>query len=759
MAGWQFDSQVRLGPGRVRITGPSMYDPNQEIILDYLLRWNGLPLVAFEAKAENESAADGMQQAQRYAQRLGLRFALASNSREYILIDLSDGSHETLAAPPSPATILIRLGYTIDADLWSPVFAHPWHIDQIAKKKVRAYQEAAIFQALLCFAQGINRVLLLMATGTGKTFTIFQLVWKLIHGGVLKNNRILFLTDRNNLQDQAFRAFSAFAPEARVTLDKDCISKGLHTVGQIYFANYQNLVEDLNGRRLYEHFEPGFFDLVILDECHRSGFGDWFGMLEYFGSAWQLGLTATPREIEAPGVRPLTATEQRRDTYHYFGDAVFTYSLRQAIDDGYLVPYLLQERVTNVDADGITMADGRTFETRHFEREIRLPERTAWMAQDLYAQLSAEGLQNEKVIVFCVDDTHAAFFAQELRRVAGDDQYAARITRSERNSHQLERNFQEVGYARPRVACTVDLLSTGFDAPDVKVIVFARPLRSAILYKQMKGRGTRLCEEANKRFFTIIDYTGASQLEDAEWDGHPANRQKPASTGAGKSITATGTSSTAGGGSQAGTGAIIGGSGTRIDIPTHTGLSILLDHQASFVCLADGNKIPFEDYREQSKTAILNIAPANDLLTLWEETKTRNEIRDELLSQDIFTDAFRAVLHLEEADEVDILRQVSLDLSTIPMRRDRVSRLWSRHEEPILDLIGRNDESRANFWSAALDHYAAYAIDDLERAQTYNAPHFTRLFGPFHQFITSYGGAQLLRAHLTEVKQYLYSRN
>lgn len=161
-AGWQFDGQVRLGPGRVRITGPSMYDPHQEIILDYLLRWNGVPLVAFEAKAENEPASDGMQQAQRYAQRLGLRFALASNSRDYILIDVSDGSHETLTAPPSPTLILTRLGYTIDSALWNPVFAQPWHIDQIAQKKVRAYQEAAIFQALLCFAQGINRVLLLI---------------------------------------------------------------------------------------------------------------------------------------------------------------------------------------------------------------------------------------------------------------------------------------------------------------------------------------------------------------------------------------------------------------------------------------------------------------------------------------------------------------------------------------------------------------------------------------------------------------------
>jgi type I restriction enzyme R subunit len=253
-----------------------------------------------------------------------------------------------------------------------------------------------------------------------------------------------------------------------------------------------------------------------VDECHRSGFGDWFSILEYFGSAFQLGLTATPRELRDVEGRELTEVEQRRDTYSYFGDPAYTYSLKQAVEDGYLVPYLLEERVTNIDDTGYTGPDGRHYTTANFERDIRLPERTAFLAEDLYAQLGNHGLLNEKVIVFCVDDTHAAFFAQELRRVSGDNDYAARITRSERNSHQLERNFQEVGRAKPRVAVTVDLLSTGFDAPDVKVIVFARPIRSSILYKQMKGRGTRLCEDIDKRFFTIIDYSGASALEDTE---------------------------------------------------------------------------------------------------------------------------------------------------------------------------------------------------------------------------------------------------
>jgi type I restriction enzyme R subunit len=275
----------------------------------------------------------------------------------------------------------------------------------------------AINKTLWQFAQGNDRVLLLMATGTGKTFTVFQLVWKLLSGRALKREHVLFLTDRNSLKDQAYRAFSAYSASERVQIDKDVVAKGQHEVGKIFFANYQNLDEDLDGKKVYEHYDPDFFDLVIIDECHRSGFGDWFGVLEHFSSALQLGLTATPRDLEE-GDRALTAEEKRRDTQHYFGDPVFTYSLKQAIEDGYLVPYLLEERVTNVDEDGFTGPDGKRYTTSNFERDIRMPDRTKAIAEDLWEILGKYELRDEKSIVFCVDDTHAAFMAQELRRLS-----------------------------------------------------------------------------------------------------------------------------------------------------------------------------------------------------------------------------------------------------------------------------------------------------------------------------------------------------
>ena len=340
--GWTWQAELRIGPGRVNLTGDAMYDETQSIIADYLLRYKGVPLAILEAKSEGESAADGIQQASRYARRLSLRFSIASNGNDWILTDNDTGHFETLGAPPSPDELMARMGLTIDWPRWEAAFAAGYHMDQVSRKSVRPYQDVAINKALWKFAQGDDRVLLLMATGTGKTFTIFQLVWKMLNGKSLKREHVLFLTDRNSLKDQAYRAFSAFGASERVQIDKETVAQGKHQVGKVFFANYQSLDEDLGGKKVYEHYDPDFFDLVVIDECHRSGFGDWFGVLEHFGTALQLGLTATPRELDE-GERTLTAEEKRRDTQHYFGDPVFTYSLKQAIEDGFLVPYLLEE--------------------------------------------------------------------------------------------------------------------------------------------------------------------------------------------------------------------------------------------------------------------------------------------------------------------------------------------------------------------------------------------------------------------------------
>ena len=738
--GWDLQEQLHIGPGRVNLTGDAMYDETQSIIADYLLRYKGVPLAILEAKAETESAADGMQQASRYARRLSLRFAIASNGSDWILIDNDTGNFESLSLPPSPDEIVARMGVTIDWPRWENAFAAGYHVDQVFRKGVRPYQDMAINAALWQFAQNVNRVLLLMATGTGKTFTIFQLVWKMLNGKALKREHILFLTDRNSLKDQAYRAFSAFSAAERIQIDKDTVAQGQHLVGKVFFANYQNLDEELDGKKVYQHYDPDFFDLVVVDECHRSGFGDWFGVLEHFGAALQLGLTATPRELEE-GERTLTDEEKRRDTQHYFGDPTFTYSLKQAIEDGYLVPYLLEERISNVDEDGFVGPDGKRYTTANFEREIRMPDRTQAIAEDLWNVLGKYELRNEKTIVFCVDDTHAAFMAQELRRLSGDNDYAARITRAERNSHQLERNFAVVGPSNPRVAVTVDLLTTGYDAPDVKNVVFVRPLRSAILYKQMKGRGTRLCEDIDKRYFTIFDYSGASQLEDAEFDGHPANRQKVVKTRSKSKIKSEDT-----------TPKLVG-----------DGVSVVISTENRYVCLADGRKVPFEEYIENSREFILDVSNKgmDELLRIWIDKGSRHELREALRDHDIYPSAFRHYLDLPDVDDVDILAKIGFQLPLVPNRADRANRLWDEDQIWLLNHLGESalpedQRFKTHVWQTALDHYRLFGIDDLEQARTYSTPQFADQFGSFTTLTQRYGGPALLKADLELVKAHIY---
>lgn len=670
-----------------------------------------------------------------------MRYSIASNGIDWILTDNETGGFETLDEPPSPNDLLQRMGVTVDWSRWEGTFEAGYHLDQVSRKGVRPYQDMAINKALWQFAQGKSRVLLLMATGTGKTFTVFQLVWKLLNGKALQREHVLFLTDRNSLKDQAYRAFSAYSASERVQIDKDTVAQGQHLVGKVFFANYQNLDEALDGKKVYEHYDPDFFDLVVVDECHRSGFGDWFGVLEHFGSALQLGLTATPRELEE-GERGLTDEERRRNTQHYFGDPVFTYSLKQAIEDGFLVPYLLEERITNVDEEGYTGPDGKRYTTANFERDIRMPDRTAAIAEDLWDVLNKYELRDEKTIVFCVDDTHAAFMAQELRRLSGDNEYAARITRAERNSHQLERNFAVVGPSKPRVAVTVDLLTTGFDAPDVKNIVFVRPLRSAILYKQMKGRGTRLCEDINKRYFTIFDYSGASQLEDAEFDGHPANRQKVPSTSS-KPKKKKGDD--------------------NIPKPVGQGVSVVISAENRYVCLADGRKVPFEEYTEQSREFILNVSHKgmNELLRIWIDKGSRRELREALRDHDIYPSAFRHYLDLPDADDVDILAKIGFQLPRIPNRADRANRLWDEDQIWLLNHVGEaalpeDQRFKTRLWQTALDHYRLFGIDDLEQARTYSAPQFAEQFGGFTTLTRRYGSPDLLRSDLELVKKHLY---
>lgn len=741
--GWELESQLRIGPGRINVSGDNMYTPTSMMIVDYVLCYRGIRLAVLEVKAEGRSLDSARLQASQYTDRLMIQFSIAANGDDWILTENQTDEYESLKAPPAPEDILNRMGVEIDWDRWGESFSADYYGDQITRESVRSYQELAISKTLWHFGQGHDRALLVMAPGTGKIFTVFQLIWKMMKGGSLPNQHVLFLTDRNSLKDQAYHAFSGFSEAERLVIDKEIVSRGDHQVGKVFFANYQTMDLALDGRKIYEHFDADFFDLVVIDECHRSGFGDWFGVLEHFASALQLGLTATPRAFEESS-RTLSEEERRRDTSHYFGEEIYQYSLKQAVEDGFLVPHFLEKRVTKLGGDGFTGPDGSQLTSLNFERDIRRYDRTKAIAEDLWKVLGTAGLRDEKTIVFCVDDTHAGLMAAELCRLAGDDDYAARITPAERNSHDLERNFALVGSSKPKVAVTVDLLSTGVDVPDVKNIVFVRPLQSSILYQQMKGRGARLSEEVDKRYFTIFDYSGASELEDSEFDGHPVNRKKiPIET---KPT-----------------------SKSKVFLPEPTNqnysdygveLTISSTDTNRYVTFADGRRISFEDYSEQSREFIQAFVnkDVNQLLDIWIDKSTRQELRERLIDKNILPAVFQDCQDLWATDDVDILAKIGFDLLRVPTRRQRVDRLWEDDLESLKQSVDRESgiDMIFEFWRAALDHYVLFGIDQLEQARTYTSPEFAVRFGSFQRLTSDYGSVQELKDDLEVVKKHLY---
>lgn len=547
--------------------------------VDYLLRYtDSFPIAVVEAKAESESALSGLQQVKEYARDLDVAFAYATNGRQIIEWDVFTNSTRPLTRFPTPDELWERWRLNTDLDEpprradferrmgeLRPIYhakdaatrrrnplLHAYAPPEVTRgKKPHYFQEAAIKEVLLRIMRGQRRILLTMATGTGKTFTAFQIVWKLIKSGWLlhKNNgrpgRVLFLADRVVLRNQAYNAFSPFAGSAsdpRFLLEGQ---KKLSLNRDLYFAIYQNLWgENSRGERVFEQFPADFFDLIIIDEAHRSGWGTWKEILDHFGGAIHLGMTATPKQ------------DENIDTYAYFCSEepaieadeggltqrpAYSYSLGQGIEDGFLATYKVHWIRTNVDQQGLNIeeaiekgaevfvpddVDLRTdYQTPQFERAITLPDRTELLTANL-AQLLRRFGPTQKTMVFCVDMDHAQEVARLLNNHFADlgygDDYAVAIVSEEGEAGRRRLlQFQDSDKKLPVVATTAELLSTGVDVPSARNIVFMKTLNSPVLFKQIVGRGTRIDEDTGKLWFRIIDYTGATRLIDENWDKPP----------------------------------------------------------------------------------------------------------------------------------------------------------------------------------------------------------------------------------------------
>jgi type I restriction enzyme R subunit len=532
-AGWsddQISEQRTFTDGRIMVAGTKVWRCPQKRA-DYLLRYRpNLMVAVVEAKASHKNPADGLQQAKEYAQILDLKFAYATNGHGIVEHDFLTGRDSTLDGFPSPDELWRRLQshLGLKGEEQKQRFLAP--MLPVPGKPLRYYQEIAINRVIRAILAGQRRILLNMATGTGKTDVAFHICWKLWstrwnRTGEPRRPRILFLSDRSILvDDPKDKQFAPFG-DARWKIQGEAIKSR-----EMYFATYQAIARDERRPGLYREYSSDFFDLVIVDECHRGSARDesnWREILEYFQPAYQLGMTATPLR------------EDNRDTYEYFGNPVYTYSLRQGIEDGFLAPYRVHRIVPDVDATGWRPLKGEVdrygrpipdeeYQTPDFERIVALRARTQAIAKNIVDFLRGSD-PFAKTIVFCVDQEHAEEMRQAINNHSSDlvqahPDYVVRIVADEGDvGRAYLSRFQELERSTPVVVTTSKLLTTGVDVQTCKNIAIVRVINSLTEFKQIIGRGTRVRADYGKLWFSILDYTGSATrlFADPDFDGEP----------------------------------------------------------------------------------------------------------------------------------------------------------------------------------------------------------------------------------------------
>ncbi len=498
---------------------------------DYFLQFEGKRLAVVEAKRFDSNYTEGHAQAVEYATKLGLPFAFATNGRQIRFIDMRTGVESDITEYPTPQELIASLNEATSE--WLTKFEKFPYENKYGD--VRYYQSIAVEKALSSIANGDKRILLTLATGTGKTRIAFQIAWKLFHTKWnLKNSdrqpRILFLADRNVLADQAFNEFSAFPEDALVRIKPSEVSKKgrVPTNGSIFFTIFQSFMTASpsgNSEFNFGDYPQDFFDLIIIDECHRGGSRDessWRGILEYFEPAVQIGLTATPKR------------KDNVDTYAYFGEPKFIYSLKDGINDGYLTPFRVRKYQGTMDnyvwTNDDTVIEGavdtqKEYESKEFNVSIEIREREKHRVREFLKNMNS----NEKTIVFCASQNHALVIRDIINELkdSSSPQYCVRVTADDGAiGDQYLEAFRDNEKTIPTILTTSQKLSTGVDARNIRNIVILRPVNSMIEFKQIIGRGTRLYE--GKDFFTIHDFENASALfHDPDWDGEPEDPTPP----------------------------------------------------------------------------------------------------------------------------------------------------------------------------------------------------------------------------------------
>jgi len=517
--------EYKITAGKIQ-TGGGRAKP---LIADYVLVYRGRKLAIIEAKSDELEVGEGVAQAKNYAGMMHLDTTYASNGKEIYHICMKTGKEGLVASFPSPDELWNETFET--QNQWRDKFSQVPFEDVGGTKEVRYYQEIAVNNAMAAIAEDKPRILLTLATGTGKTFIAFQIAWKLYQSRWnLKRDgsrrpRILFLADRNILADQAFNAFSAFPEDALARIKPDEIKKNgrVPTNGSIFFTIFQTFMsgKDKDGKPApyFGEYPQDYFDFIIIDECHRGGANDesnWRGIMEYFSPAVQLGLTATPKRRD------------NIDTYRYFGEPVYVYSLKEGINDGFLTPFKVKRIKTTIDDYVYTSDDkiiegeveeGKIYTEPDFNKIIEIKEREAKRVQIFLSEIN----QSEKALVFCASQDHAMAVRELVNQYkkSKEPNYCVRVTANDgKLGEQYLREFQDNEKTVPTILTTSQKLSTGVDARNIRNIILMRPINSMIEFKQIIGRGTRLFD--GKDYFTIYDFVDAyHHFADPEWDGEP----------------------------------------------------------------------------------------------------------------------------------------------------------------------------------------------------------------------------------------------
>lgn len=731
-AGWDKATQVRreytFTDGRVIVRG-KLATRGKRLRADYVLFYEpNLPLAIVEAKHGDRSPGAGMQQALAYAQALDIPFVFSSNGVRFVFHDRTGTSHPTerelaLHEFPSPQELWARYQAWKGLSKDGEALVRTRYYDDVSGREPRYYQRVAIQRTVEAVARGDKRILLVMATGTGKTYTAFQIIWRLWKSRRAK--RVLFLVDRNILADQTMTDdFKPFAG-AMTKVSNRTIEKS----HEIYVALYQAITGTEEDQNIYREFSPDFFDLIVIDECHRgSARADsaWREVLEYFDSAIHLGMTATPKE-----------TKDVSSTF-YFGEPIYEYSLKQGIEDGFLAPY----KVVRIDLDRDLLGwrppagmlddkgqeiEDRIYNQRDMDRTLVLNQRTRLVASKIVDYLLSVDRYG-KTIVFCEDIDHAERMRQALvnevaLRVPGElgnaDKFVVRITGDSYEGKARLDDFIHPEKRYPVIATTSKLLTTGVNAKTCKLVVLDQRIESMIEFKQIVGRGTRIHEEANKLWFSILDFKKATELfADPDFDGEPVVIYEP---GGDDPINPDfGNSADHDDPDDDGADADELGGGIKKYVVSNVEVSVVAERVQYY---GPGGRLITESLHDFTRAAVTKqYASLDDFLRTWSQADKKSTILDELVEQGVLLEALREQVSAD-LDPFDLICHVAFDQPPLT-RRERAENVRKR------DVFTRYGEQARAVLSALLDKYADEGIEVIEDRKVLRLEPFAGMGAP-----------------------------